>query len=74
MKLKLKRLKRALKLWREFGFNNEKERKRKIIEEIEHLDHIDDEELLPEKLRVRIGLIEELKTVLKKNCNVEAKI
>lgn len=48
--MKLKGLKGALKLWRKSRLNNEKERERKIIEEIKHLDHIGDEELLQEEL------------------------
>ena len=64
VKMKLKGLKSALKKWRKLGHNNEIERKKKIVAEIEQLDQRDDEELLQEEMRMRgIGLLGKLKAL-----------
>jgi len=48
----------------EVGHNNEIERKKKIVAEIEQLDQRDDEELLQEEMRMRgIGLLGKLKAL-----------
>jgi len=62
VKIKLKGLRQAFKQWREEGVNSEREKKEKILEEIEDLDNLYDEGNLKEDMRVmRMGLLGELK-------------
>jgi len=64
VKNKLKGLKKELKQWRDDVFNSEKVKKQQSIEEIEAIDHCDDDGSLQEDLRVRrIQLLSDLRVM-----------